>query len=315
MKSKPIVFFGTPEFAVPSLKTLHDAGYSITAVTNPDRPAGRSTEPESSPVKKAALQLGIPVLQPETLKNDDSASKLGALHPVLFVVVAYGKILPQEILSIPEKGSLNVHPSLLPKYRGPSPIHAAILAGEKETGVTIILLDREMDHGPILAQTKSPILENETEPELSQRLADEGAKLLTETVEKWLQGAIAPTPQNHEEATYSKLLTKEDGELDWNQSAINLARQVRAYRSWPGSYAHWESPKSSVRLKVEEAVAVQGKSLPVGTVSDDVSGGFAIQARDGALLVRRVTPEGKRSMPAEEFLRGHPEIIGKRLKN
>lgn len=310
--NKKIVFFGTPEFAVPSLRALFGAGYAITAVTNPDRPTGRSLEFEAPPVKRAAGELGIPVLQPESLKDEALIAKLNDLNPLIFVVVAYGKILQPSILSIPEKGSINVHPSLLPKYRGPSPVHAAILAGERETGVTIMLLDEEMDHGPILASVKTPILENEAEPELSKRLADEGAGLLIQTIEKWLQGTVTFRPQNHEDATYSKLLKKEDGELDWNQSATTLARQVRAYRRWPGSYARWESAKNSVRLKIEEAVAVSGKSLPVGTVSDDVAG-FSIQADGGALLVKRLTPDGKRSMTALEFLRGHPEIIGKRL--
>lgn len=313
MKSSPVVFFGTPEFAVPSLSILNKAGFHLTVVTNPDRPAGRNPEPQPSEVKRAATELSLPVLQPESLKDTAILAELKAINPMLFVVVAYGKILPPEILLIPEKGALNLHPSLLPKYRGPSPVHAAILAGERETGVTIMLLDEEMDHGPILAQKKTPIFENESEPELSARLAEEGAKLLLETINKWTEGTVTPVPQTHEAATYSKLLRKEDGELDWNQSAMNLSRQVRAYLSWPGSYARWDTAKNSVRLKIEGAEATSGSNLPIGTVSPHVSGNFSVQTRDGALLVKRLTPEGKRSMSGVEFLRGHPDIIGKKL--
>jgi methionyl-tRNA formyltransferase len=314
-KEEPLVFFGTPEFAVPSLKALAREGYRVAAVvTNPDKPAGRKRKLLPSPVKKTAAALEIPILQPPSLRDPEIIEKLERIDPALFVVVAYGKIMPPEILSLPKKGAINLHPSLLPRWRGASPIQAAILNGDSETGVTIMRMDEKMDHGPIVMQKTLTIEPRENEPKLQERLASVGAQLLLKAVRLSLEDRTNPTPQNEAEATYSKILTRDDGRLSWDNPAEALERQVRAYARWPGSYALWRIGDNSLRLKIEEAEVVAGKgSLPYGSVWSDKNAPLAVETANGALAIRRLTPEGKASVTAAEFVRGNKNIIGSQL--
>ncbi|MBI2507100.1 MAG: methionyl-tRNA formyltransferase [Candidatus Niyogibacteria bacterium] len=232
------IFFGTSEFAIPILDALKNKGWlPKLVVATPDRPAGRKLKLKSSPVKMWAEKNGIPVIQPENLKNPDTFQKLTDTKCRLILVAAYGKIMPKEVLDLPEKGSLNVHPSLLPRYRGADPIRSAILAGDKKTGVTVMLMDEKMDHGPILKhETLNLKHKKYTYPELKKELAELGGKLLAETLPEWLAGEIKPKEQDHSKATYTKKITKEDGHINWSESAEIIERKIRALNPWPGTY-------------------------------------------------------------------------------
>src|SRR5438876_10530722 len=233
-----IVFLGTPTFAVPALVRLVEDRHRIAAViTQPDRSAGRSRQARPSPVKIAAQTLGLPVLQPESLRSPEFIEALRKLSPDVIVVAAYGQILRQSVLDIPARGVLNIHPSLLPRWRGASPIPAAILAGDERTGISIMLMDPGMDSGPLLAQTEVAIGDEDTTLSLSEWLASAGADLLARTLPHWLSGALSPKPQNDELATFCALLRKEDGVIDWGVPATEIWRRVRAYNPWPGAYS------------------------------------------------------------------------------
>jgi len=320
-----ILFMGTPEFAAPALERLIKAGYKILAViTAPDKPIGRKQKITPPPIKKMALRYKIPVLQPEKILNlkpklsnlfESSAehkkfvlrSQISNLNPDLIVVAAYGKIIPKEILEIPKYGSLNIHPSFLPKYRGPSPIQFAILNGEKITGATIMLMDEKMDHGPILAQEKIALRPDETSQTLHQKLSQLGADLLIKTIPQYLERKIRPKPQDEKKATYTKILTRDDGRIDWQKSAKELERQVRAFFPWPGAWTELRinlpvmqalraGNQESRRLKILKAKAVNKKipnALPTG---------------QGYLLPEIIQLEGKKQMSWEEFLRGHKKV-------
>ena len=315
-----IVFIGTPSFAVPSLKRLAGDGLPILAViTQPDRPAGRSRQPRPPAVKLAALELGLPVLQPESLRDPALLDRVRAIAPECAVAVAYGQILRPEFLDIPTRGVVNVHPSLLPRYRGASPIPAAILAGDETTGVTIMLMDPGMDTGPILSQATHSIYPEDTTGTLSDRLAQAGAALLGETLPRWLRGEITPQSQDASQATTTSLLHKGDGRIDWTRPAVEIWRQVRACNPWPGAFTAldgeplhiwraWpidapaaDDPGAVVVLPVELAAGVP-ESPPV-----------AVQTGEGLLAVREAQRSGRRALPAAEFLRGMPNLIGRRL--
>ncbi len=305
-----VVFMGTPEFAVPALRRLLEAYQVVGVVTQPDRPAGRGRKLQPPPVKELALTQGLPVLQPRSLRKDPAALQaIADLRPDLIVVAAYGLILPQSVLDIPPHGCLNIHASLLPKYRGPAPIPAAILAGDKETGVTIMRMDAGMDTGPILAQRRTPIHPDDTTASLSARLAELGAELLSEVLPRWLKGEITPQPQDDAQATYCGLIRKEDGEIDWTQPAEAIARQVRAYDPWPGAFTFWRGQ----RLKVLRArPADLPADSPAGTVilADKLP---AVVTGQGALLLDEIQLAGKRAMPADTFIRGYRDFVGSRL--
>ena len=294
MKKLKIIFMGTPDFAAPALKQLVSNNYEISAViTAPDKPIGRKQEVTPPPIKKLALQYKIPVLQPEKILNSswpkpDLKSQILNLNPDLIVVSAYGKIIPKEILDIPQYGSLNIHPSLLPKYRGPSPIQFAILNGEKITGATIMLMDEKMDHGPILAQEKIEIPSDETSQTLHDKLAQLGADLLIKTIPQYVQGEIKPKPQDEKNASYTKILTREDGKIDWRKSAESIERQIRAFTPWPGAWTI-----DGKRLKILKAKVVDKKD------------GLTFKTKRGYLLLEMVQPEGKKTMSGEEFIRGY----------
>ncbi len=305
--STRVVFMGTPDFAVPSLKLLGESYDLAAVVTAPDRPAGRGRRVQASPAKMAASDLGIAVLQPQSFKKQDEIDRIRALQPDIIVVAAYGKILPVSMLKIAPHGTVNVHPSLLPRHRGASPVAASILAGDHETGVTLMLLDEGMDTGPILAQRAVAIREIDTRGSLTDRLALLGADLLAETLPMWLDGKLEARPQDESQATYSKTLTKADGKIDWRSEAEAIARQVRAYHPWPGAFTHWQGR----RVKVISARAGDGGGEP-GTVME-VEGGAAVAAGDGQLALEEVQLEGRRAMGIAQFLRGHPGFLGARL--
>lgn len=260
-------------------------------------------------VKAAALERGIPLLQPANLA--EFSGELRKREIELTLVVAYGKILPADVLAVPKFGSLNVHPSLLPRWRGPTPIQAAILAGDTVTGVTIIQMDAAMDHGPIVARREFPLGERLwTAPELSDVLADLGVELFLQTLDPWVRGEVTPEPQHHEAATYSRRLKKEDGHIECSQPACEIERMARAYKPWPGAYAFWRRSRDSVRLVVEEAgCRPLAAEVPPGTVMEH-QGGLAVAAREGALHILRLKPEGGTSMAGSDFLRGHRDILG-----
>lgn len=308
-----IIFFGTPDFAVPALEALVGAGFSVAAVvTNPDEPAGRKQILTPPPVKIAAEKHGIPVLQPEKL--EPQFFQKDAPEADLFAVAAYGKIIPKSILEIPKRGAINIHPSLLPRWRGASPIQYTILSGDEKAGVTVMLIDELMDHGPILAQQelanyKPQYTNYKTLHDESAKL---GARLLAETLPKFLSGEIKPVPQEDAKATFSKILKKDDGRADWKKPAGEIARMVRALTPWPGVWTVWPRDGKIFRVRIEEAEA-----LPLEPAQG--SPGFVWQNRDepllvktgrGSLAVKTLTLQGKKSLTSAEFLRGHPEIIG-----
>ncbi len=317
-----IVFLGTPAFAVPSLRRLVDEGLEIVAVyTQPDRPAGRGRRPKQPPVKTAASELRLPVRQPESLRDPATLAELASLHPETAVGVAYGQILRQQVLEIADKGILNVHPALLPRHRGASPVPAAILAGDRETGVTIILMDPGMDSGPILAQRPLPIEDSDTAGSLTEKLSRIAADLLAETLPRWLRDEIDPRPQDHSLATKAPLLKKQHGVIDWSLPALEIWRRVRAYNPWPGAYTAmdgrllhiWEAwPLSGAGAAPATVIALseeQRAGLPPGADR----GAFGIGTGDGLLAVLTAQREGRRALSASEFLRGMREFIGRRL--
>lgn len=307
-----LVFMGTPDFAVPVLEALLLAGHEVAAAyTRPDSPSGRGQRLTPPPVKAYALERGLTVAQPETLRRQQAQEELRAFAPEALVVAAYGRILPPEVLAIPPKGVLNVHPSLLPKYRGPSPVATAILDGAQTTGVTIMLLDAGMDTGPVLAQREIAIQTDEAAGALTERLFRMGAELLVETLPAWAAGTLTPKPQDNAQATVTKLTEKEDGQLDFTQPAARLTRMLRAYDPWPGCFTRWEGKI----LKVLKGVAV-ARQTPVGAATWQVlaqGDGAAVVAGEGLLRLEEVQLEGKRPQTIAEFLRGYPRFVGARL--
>lgn len=305
-----IVFMGTPEFAVPPLEQLVRKQYEVIAVyTQPDRPAGRGRVPTPSPVKTAALEWKLTVVPPARLKEPGALEQLRGFQPDVIVVAAYGLILPQTVLDIPKHGCVNIHPSLLPKYRGASPVASAIRAGDEVTGVTFMLLDAGMDTGPILAQEKVPISPQDTTGNLTVRLSQVAARLLPDVLEGWVAGKIRPQPQNEAEATYSKRITKEDGEIDWHLTAVELERRVRAFQPWPGCYTFWQGKRLAI---IESAPIPVETATGVGRVVafNKEETAFGVGTGQGVLGVVRVQLEGKRAMTSEEFVRGYRRLIG-----
>ncbi len=304
-----VLFLGTPSFAVRPLQRLVEAGYEIVGVvTQPDRPAGRSRTLQPPPVKQAALELGLPVLQPETLRDDAVVAQLRALQPDAGVVAAYGEILRRAVLELPPLGYLNIHPSLLPLYRGPSPVAAAILQGDSVTGVSIIRLERAMDAGPILAQATLPLDPSARTGPVTEQLFAIGADLLVGVLPLYAAEELVPEPQDHARATVTRMLAKEDGRLDWNLTALVLERTVRAYDPWPGAWTTWEGQQIKILQASVEAQVVD--SAP-GTILD--APGLLVATGDGALHLREVQPAGKRPMAGADWKRGQRELRGTRL--
>lgn len=306
---------GTPEFAVPGLRLLHEHGapqaWSLVAVvTQPDRPAGRGKQLLASPVKQFALDHGLPVLQFARLrKQPDAVAALQALAPDLLVVAAYGIILPEAVLAIPRFGAVNVHASLLPAYRGASPITAAILDGRPETGVSIMLMDEGMDTGPVLAQSRQPVHGDDTTATLTARLAEQGAALLVQTLPGWLSGDVAPVRQEElpGEPSLCYTLKKEAGQIDWRQPAAVIERMTRAYTPWPSAFTTWRGDS----FKIWRAGVLSGNSEPGKVVS--TTQGPAVGTGQGILVLELVQPAGKRAMDARSFVNGAPDFVGSTL--
>jgi methionyl-tRNA formyltransferase len=317
-----IIFIGTPAFAVPSLLALKGAGHDIIAViTQPDRRAGRGRYPSAPPVKVTAEDLGLDVLQPPTLRDPDIVAKIRDLEPEVIVVVAYGQILREDLLAIPARGVLNVHPSLLPRWRGASPIPAAILTGDQETGVTVILMDRGMDSGPILAQTSVLIAPTDSTASLMDTLSAIAADLLASMLPRWLNGQIQPKAQDETKVTICSTLRREDAQIDWTLPAEAICRRIRAYNPWPGGYTYldgqllhiWEAwPAGDERGKPGRIVPVD-RGVAHRIVADPNAAAFAIETGAGLLFPLKLQRSGRRTMSAGEFLRGMPRFVGQRL--
>ena len=303
-----IAFFGTPDFAVPSLERLVAAGESVVlAVTRPDRPRGRGQRLRPSPVKAAALDHGIPLLQPERAREPGFAAGLAASGADLGVVVAYGQILPDEVLAAPRHGVINVHASLLPRYRGAAPIQRAVIAGERETGVTMIRLVREMDAGPMLASASRPIADHETGADLERALAAMGADLLLDTVRAIAAGRARERPQDHALATYAPRLTREDGRIDWTRPARAVHDLVRGLQPWPPAFAFIDASRYLIRRTAPEAGSASGLDAapPPGAVVEARGDRLRVACGEGSVLsILEIQPEGRRAQSVRDFLAG-----------
>lgn len=303
-----IIFFGTPSFAIQTLRKLLQGPDEVVAVvTQPDREKGRGRKVIPSPVKELALQQGIPILQPEKAKEGAFQEKIKGLQPGVFVVVAYGQILSKSILKVPKYGAINVHASLLPRYRGAAPISWVILKGEKVTGVTTMMMDEGMDTGDILLQAEIPIGEEETAETLQDRLSLLGAQLLVETVAKMKAGDVRPTPQDHSKATYAPPFRKEDGRIDWTKEAREIDRQVRAFNLWPGAFTEWEGRLLKVYKGELREETPAGKAGVVTWVGSDF---IEVGTGKDSFLIKEIQLEGKKRMSVKDFLSGHPIMVG-----
>ena len=298
---------GTPQFSVPSLRTLIDTQDVVGVVTQPDRPAGRGRELKPSPVKVAAESAGIPVYQPHSLRSEDAAVPLHEWQPDVIVVAAFGQILRPHVLELPPKGCVNVHASLLPRWRGASPIQHAILAGDEQTGITLMQMDKGMDTGAISVQEATPISADDTSATLHDRLAELGAQMLRSFLDDIVNGRLQAKAQDDELATHAPMIKKEAGQIEWQESAAAIDRLIRAMTPWPGAYTEWDGQY----LKILAARPQPARSLGVqpGTVAL-VDGELLVQTGEGALALDQVQPSGKKAQDAEAFVRGRPQFDG-----
>jgi methionyl-tRNA formyltransferase len=305
-----IVFMGTGPFAVPALTSLlgRGADYRVVGVvTQPDRAAGRGRNVKRGAVAELAHGAEVPVLQPQTFKHDGAVADLAAMGPDVLVVASYGLILPRQVLEIPTRGSLNLHPSLLPRWRGSSPVAGAILAGDTVTGVSIIEMVAKMDAGPIVAQDTAPVEERDTTESLMARLADLNAALLVRVLLPWIAGEIVAVPQDEEGATFTKLLAKDQARLDWSASAEVLERGVRAYVPWPVAY----TTVGGEQLRVWSVeIGSEGADVAAGTIVGADRRGIAVQTGDGVLVLTEVQPANGRRMPGSAFALGRAGLVG-----
>ena len=306
-----IVFMGTPDFAVGALEALVEAGHEVVAVvTQPDKPKGRGKEMQQTPVKVCALKHNIEVFQPVKIKHKEAVEVLRGYGADLFVVAAFGQILSKEILDMPKYGCVNIHASLLPKYRGAAPIQWAILDGEKETGVTIMQMNEGLDTGDMLTKVVVPIEENDTGESLFDKLAEAGAKLLVETIPQIEAGTLKPEPQDDSFSTYAKMIKKEMGLIDWKKEAIVLERLVRGMNSWPSAYTHFNGKT----LKIWEAgIETQNSDAAPGTVIEVTKNNIKVQTGQGLLVLKQVQLEGKKRMDVSAFLLGYKVEAGNLL--
>ncbi len=297
-----IVFMGTPRFAVPSLRALESCNCVVElVVTQPDRPRGRGRRLAPPPVKEAAVEMGCQVLQPESVRTEDFYDTLVATRPDLFVVVAFGHILPKRILEIPAFGSVNLHASLLPAFRGPAPIHRAIINGETETGVTSMLMDKGLDTGEILLSETVPIRPDDTAGSLHDRLADAAARVLARTISGFESGEIRPIPQNHAAATYAPLLSKSDGRIDWSKPAEEVERFIRGMSPWPGAFTFM----GDMRLRIFRAEVCQvTEPRPPGTVIRGFDNELRVACGKDALCLQEIQAESGKRMDIARFLQG-----------
>lgn len=306
-----VLYMSTPEFGVPTLHKLVEAGYEFAGVVcQPDKPSGRGLQVTAPAVKQAALALGLPILQPASLRTPEALGLLATTRPDLIVVAAYGQFIPDPICQLAPAGAFNLHPSLLPRWRGASPVQAALLAGDAETGVTIQYVAPELDAGDILAQVRTPISPEEDTAELMARLAVLGAEVTVATLGRWLRGELTPWQQDPAGVTWCGRLTKEEGLLDWSKLADRLARQVRAFSPWPGAYTSWQGRQLMI-LEASPLMAGQIVAAPGEVVAAD--GGVAVGCGEGALRLRKVQLAGKQPLPIEIFLRGARGFVGAQL--
>lgn len=297
-----IVFMGSAGFAVPSLNALVDSHHDvIEVVAQPCKPAGRGMQMRECAVANFAKENGLPLYQPASVKKEEVIEHFKGLGPDLIVVAAYGKILPKALLEIPPMGCINVHASLLPKYRGAAPINWAIANGETETGITTMFINEGLDSGDILLAATTPIDETETASGLHDRLAGMGADLLMHTIDGLIDGSMAPRPQNHDEATYAPIMKKDDGRIDWSKGSDEIFNRIRAFTPWPGSFATWGGKK--VRIHDVAPLEIDHGKTP-GTVLE-AKDHIAVACGDGALCLLEIQMEGGKRMPASDFLRGH----------
>ncbi|NLY71781.1 MAG: methionyl-tRNA formyltransferase [Clostridiales bacterium] len=305
-----IVYMGTPDFAVPALRRIHEEGHNIKlVVTQPDRPRDRGKKLRPTPVKVIAEELGIPVCQPDRIKNNDEfLDKLKEIAPDLIVVVAYGKILPKEILDIPKYGCINIHASILPKYRGPAPIQHAILSGDSETGVTLMYMAEGMDTGDMI-DTRTTLIDKKTAGELHDELAILGAEMLIDNLTDLKSGEAKRIKQDESLATYAPMIYKKDGLIDFNKSPVEIERQIRAMTPWPGAYTFYKGEQMKV-ISAHPHESDEKEDKQPGTISYVGPEGIGIVTKDGLLLVTEIQMPGKRAMKVSEFLKGNKIEIG-----
>jgi methionyl-tRNA formyltransferase len=304
-----ILFAGSGEFAAGVFKKIAGSKFGPMAViTQPDKPVGRHQTLSPSPVKTEAQKLDFKIYEPKSLKNPESEKMIKELEPDLLVVADYGKIIPKNILDIPKFGALNIHPSLLPRHRGAAPIQYTILEGDEKTGVTIILMDEEVDHGPIVAVSN---LEDEiltlTHTELSKKLSELGGELLVEILPEWFDREIEPALQDESQATFTKILTREDGKIDWQKTAEEIDQQIRALEGWPGTWCLWSKENKKIKILSAE-IYKNGPSGSAGQVLISPEGKMLVAAGKGELVINELQLEGKNKTTGVEFLRGYPEI-------
>lgn len=306
-----IIFFGTPKFAEIILEKLIAEKYNVAAVfTQADKKVGRKQKLEKSPVKKVAERNKIPVFSPPTLKEKKVAEEIAKMRPDIIIIAAYGKILPGSILEIPKYGSINVHASLLPKYRGASPVQQAILNGEKETGTTLMLMNEKLDAGEIIAQEKLKISKDDNSGTLSDKLSKVGAKMLVETLPDWISGSIKAVSQNESQASFCRMVKKEDGKINWNETAEEIFRKWRAYQPWPGIHTFWRGKRLNISdIKTENHFDFGKKP---GTVVEHKEKA-AVQTKAGIVILEKLQLEGKKKMEIREFLRGNRNFSGSLL--
>ncbi len=311
MKGKPtLIFMGTPEFACPSLEGLHERGYPVSCVvTRPDRPGGRGRRLSPSPVKVLAEKEGYPILQPASLRKGAFLDEVRRLKPDAIIVVAFGALLPRALLEIPGWGVINIHASLLPKYRGPAPIQWAIINGETETGVTAMQMDEGLDTGDILGVAKTPVFKDDTAQTLHDRLSRMGAALLLETLEKRASNTLTPVPQDHERATYAPMLKKSDGRIDWHLPARVIERRIRGLMPWPGAFTVFQ--QKVIRIFKAAVEPGDGAGAP-GTVLES-EGVLKVATAKGVLCLLEVQAASGKRLPVADFLRGTPVPKGSLL--
>ena len=302
-----IVFMGTPDFSVPTLKALVEAGHDVAAVvTQPDKPKGRGKEMQMTPVKVQALEYKIPVYQPVKVRDQAFIEVLRELEADAFVVIAFGQILPKAVLELPRYGCVNIHASLLPKYRGAAPIQWCVIDGEKETGITTMMMDVGLDTGDMLEKVVIPIDEKETGGSLHDKLSLAGGSLILSTLRKLEEGTAVRTPQTEEGTCYAKMLTKSLGDIDWNQDAVSIERLIRGLNPWPSAYTMWNGKT----IKIWAADVIKANGLPCGGVALSDRHCLAVRTGDGLLSIKELQMEGKKRMDIEAFLRGYPIPAG-----
>lgn len=314
-----MVFMGTPEFSVPTLKALAEAGHDVIAVvTQPDKPKGRGGKMQMTPVKLQAMEYNIPVYQPARVRDEAFVQVLRGMEADVFVVIAFGQILPREVLKLPRYGCVNIHASLLPKYRGAAPIQWCIIDGETETGVTTMMMDAGLDTGDMLERTVIPIEEKETGGSLHDKLSLAGAGLILSTLKKLEQGTAVRTPQDSGKTCYAKMLTKSLGDIDWSRSAVSIERLIRGLNPWPSAYTMWKGRTikiwaADVMEEAGDMAAAKKADAPCGSVVYSDKHSLTVKTGDGLLSIKELQMEGKKRMDIETFLRGYPITAGDML--